>query len=50
MCINTEGSYECGCEDGYTLSSVDGKTCIGEIMLCVKNGNSFMENQKFGTV
>ncbi|XP_059150382.1 mucin-like protein [Physella acuta] len=28
VCINTEGSYECECEEGYLLSSVDGKTCI----------------------
>lgn len=28
-CINTEGSYRCECEDGYTLRGDD---CIGKII------------------
>ena len=26
-CVNTEGSFECGCMDGYQLSN--GQECIG---------------------
>ena len=26
LCVNTPGSYQCGCPAGYTLDS-DGKTC-----------------------
>ena len=26
-CVNTEGSFECGCRDGYQLSI--GRECIG---------------------
>ena len=29
LCINTEGSYECGCDDGYAMSD-DGQTCTGK--------------------
>ena len=29
MCTNTQGSFECSCNSGYTLS-VDGTTCIGK--------------------
>ena len=28
VCVNTIGSYECGCYEGYRLSQ-DGFTCIG---------------------
>ena len=28
MCTNTEGSFTCGCNDGYLLDS-DGTTCNG---------------------
>ena len=28
-CINTIGSYQCYCEDGYTLDSDDLHTCNG---------------------
>ena len=27
-CTNNDGSYVCGCSDGYRLGE-DGKTCIG---------------------
>jgi hypothetical protein len=29
ICINTNGSYDCQCNDGYTLNN-DGLTCSGE--------------------
>ena len=29
QCINTIGSYKCGCNTGYQLSH-DGKTCTGK--------------------
>jgi len=28
-CVNTIGSYECTCEDGFVLS-IDGHVCAGE--------------------
>ena len=28
ICLNSEGSFECSCEDGYALNE-DGKTCSG---------------------
>ena len=27
VCINTDGSYQCNCDSGYSLSS-DGRTCL----------------------
>ena len=27
ICVNTGGSYQCDCEDGFELQS-DGKTCL----------------------
>ena len=30
-CVNKEGSFECGCKSGYTLSA-DKKTCEGEYL------------------
>ena len=27
LCINSVGTYECSCEEGYRIGS-DGKTCI----------------------
>ena len=33
-CTNTEGSFTCGCTDGYVLN-VDGTTCDGMYMLHV---------------
>ena len=29
-CINTVGSYQCGCRSGYELNFLTGDTCIGE--------------------
>ena len=29
-CANTQGSYACGCNRGYTLHS-NGRSCIGEL-------------------
>ena len=31
ICRNTEGSYKCFCEDGYTLSQ-SGEFCVGKFM------------------
>ena len=31
LCINTVGSYECMCRDGYFLHQ-DGKTCLGKLL------------------
>ena len=31
-CINTEGSFECSCSDGYVLDS-NGANCSGTIVL-----------------
>ena len=30
-CINTDGSHECACDDGYEMTG-DRHTCIGEFM------------------
>uniref|UniRef100_A0A2C9MA52 Cubilin n=1 Tax=Biomphalaria glabrata TaxID=6526 RepID=A0A2C9MA52_BIOGL len=30
ICINTEGSYKCQCNEGYTLSSSDFRTCSNQ--------------------
>lgn len=29
-CNNTEGSFVCSCDEGFTLST-DGKTCVGKL-------------------
>ena len=34
FCINTVGSYKCGCNEGHELST-DGTTCKGELCLYV---------------
>lgn len=34
VCINTNGSYECGCREGYKFST-DGYTCEGTIHCCM---------------
>ena len=28
-CINTVGSFQCSCRSGFTLNTVDNKTCNG---------------------
>lgn len=28
-CVNTNGSYECDCKEGYYLDTEDNSTCIG---------------------
>ena len=33
ICNNTEGSYECLCEDGYELTE-DGRNCTGKRSTC----------------
>ncbi|XP_055859668.1 cubilin-like isoform X2 [Biomphalaria glabrata] len=30
VCINTEGSYKCQCDEGFTLSPIDLRTCSGQ--------------------
>ena len=30
VCVNTEGSYTCACNDGFTLSS-DSESCTGPL-------------------
>ena len=30
ICTNTEGSYSCSCEDGFTLNLENNKTCEGK--------------------
>ena len=32
LCINTEGSFRCGCRSGYRLSS-NGRTCSGKAII-----------------
>ena len=32
VCTNTDGSFICSCEEGFTLDN-DGKTCNGEYLL-----------------
>lgn len=32
LCINTNGTYMCACNDGYFLRS-DGQTCNGNIIM-----------------
>ena len=31
-CINSDGSFRCECQPGFTLGA-DGKTCLGELLL-----------------
>ena len=33
-CTNTQGSFTCGCNDGYVLN-VDGTTCDGMYMVLI---------------
>ena len=35
-CINTPGSYQCGCTIGYALAD-DGRSCIGECSMKQSN-------------
>jgi hypothetical protein len=30
QCNNTEGSFVCSCNAGYTLNATDSKTCLGQ--------------------
>ena len=32
-CNNTEGSFFCGCENGFTLNSDDSRTCEGDCLV-----------------
>ena len=32
VCFNTDGSYECQCPDGRSLSD-DGTSCVGKMMI-----------------
>lgn len=36
QCINTPGSYQCGCADGYRLLP-DGHRCQGEVQFLFKS-------------
>ena len=36
-CMNTEGSYSCSCDEGFSLAD-DGRTCTGNIIMKIKNG------------
>ena len=36
ICMNTQGSYNCMCSDGFTLQS-DNHTCHGMFTKCVLN-------------
>jgi len=40
MCINTDGSFECGCSDGYTLGR-HGR-CIGMYGMAAKLSKSLL--------
>lgn len=35
-CINTNGTYVCGCLSGSSLNS-DGKTCTGNVFIMIKS-------------
>ena len=35
-CENTPGSYICHCNSGFSLSSDDGRTCIGKQLVSTK--------------
>jgi len=41
-CINLEGSYKCGCKDGYYLDR-NGKTCLGNQNCLVVHQSGSME-------
>ena len=36
-CVNTAGSFKCGCNDGYFLD-IDETTCIGKYMCFLSSG------------
>ena len=43
QCFNTFGSYKCGCDKGYQLSS-DGKTCTGKTKTYIHKIYSFIHS------
>ena len=45
MCTNTNGSYVCSCDDGYTLND-DGLTCDGIIMHISSFLRSFLSRHR----
>ena len=38
LCVNTEGSYTCACNDGFTLTS-DGESCTGPLLIFLLRGS-----------
>ena len=34
QCTNTDGSYDCSCDAGYSLGS-NNKACNGKIIICI---------------
>ena len=34
-CMNTPGNYTCACYHGYTLSTANRHTCLGEYLMCI---------------
>ena len=45
-CINTIGSYQCYCDEGYTLDSDDLHTCNGIHMYVIQNDSEIPFTQK----
>ena len=43
QCVNTIGSYKCGCNTGYQLSP-DGKTCTGKSKTDIHKIYSFIHS------
>ena len=34
LCFNTEGSFQCGCNSGFSLGS-DGRSCVGKLRFLI---------------